>query len=78
MNPRWVRHNKVTVAILIYLFLFLLVNVIKPPFIYNPDGSMKVFGVGFRQKTIVPVWLISIIFAIIAYLIVMYYTSNYR
>jgi len=78
MNPRWVRHNKITVAILIYMFLFAVINMIKPPFMYNPDGTMKEFGVGFRKKTIIPVWLLSIFLAILAYLSVIYYTSNYR
>lgn len=78
MNPRWVRNNKITVAIILYIFLFGLVNMIKPPFIYNPDGSMKEFGVGYRRKTIIPVWLLSIFIAILAYFSVMYYTSLYR
>jgi hypothetical protein len=43
---------------------------------YNPDGSLKEFGVGFRKKTIIPVWLISIFLAILAYFSVVYYTSR--
>ena len=73
---RWVRENKIFVAILIYIVLFGLVNLIKPASVYNPDGSLKEFGVGFRRKTIIPVWLISIFLAIIAYFSVMYYTSS--
>ena len=73
---RWVRENKIFVAILIYIVLFALVNLIKPASVYNPDGSLKEFGVGFRRKTIIPVWLISIFLAIIAYFSVMYYTSS--
>ena len=78
MNPRWVRHNKVSVAIILYIILFTLVNLVKPAFMYNPDGTIKEFGVGFRKKTIIPIWLISIFMAIIAYFSVMYYTSIYR
>ena len=78
MNPRWVRHNKVSVAIILYIFLFALINFVKPAFMYNPDGSIKEFGVGFRKKTIIPVWLISIFLAIIAYFSVMYYTVTFR
>lgn len=72
-EKRWVRHNKIVVAILIYIILFALVNVLKPAFMYNPDGSLKEFGVGYRKKTIIPVWLSSIILAIIAYFSVVYY-----
>jgi hypothetical protein len=74
-EKRWVRHNKISVAILIYIILFGLINVLKPAFIYNVDGSLKEFGLGFRKKTIIPAWLISIIFAIIAYFSVVFYTS---
>jgi len=78
MNPRWVRHNKVTVAIILYVALFVAINVIKPAFMYNPNGTLKEFGVGYRSKTIIPVWLISVFLAIIAYFSVMYYTSSVR
>jgi len=77
-EKRWVRHNKITVAILIYIILFVLINVLKPAFMYNPDGSLKEFGVGYRKKTIIPVWLGSIILAIIAYFSVVYYVSPLR
>jgi hypothetical protein len=66
------------VAILIYIILFALLNFLKPAFMYNPDGSLKEFGVGYRKKTIIPVWLISIFLAIIAYFSVVYYTSSVR
>jgi len=78
MNPRWIRHNKVSVAILLYVVLFTIVNIVQPAFMYNPDGSLKDFGVGYRSKTIIPVWLISVFLAIIAYFSVMYYTSVVR
>lgn len=77
-EKRWVRHNKISVAILIYIILFGLVNILKPAFMYNSDGSLKEFGVGFRKKTIIPVWLISIFLAIIAYFSVVYYSSRVR
>jgi hypothetical protein len=78
IQQRWIRHNKISVAILIYIILFALVNFLKPAFMYNPDGSLKEFGVGYRKKTIIPVWLISIFLAIIAYFSVVYYTSTVR
>jgi hypothetical protein len=74
-EKRWVRQNKIVVSILIYMILFGLVNLLTPAFMYNPDGSLKEFGLGFRKKTIIPVWLISIFLAIIAYFSVVYYTS---
>jgi hypothetical protein len=78
INIRWIRHNKVAVAIILYIALFVIINATKPAFIYNPDGSLKNFGVGYRSKTIIPVWLLSIFLAIIAYFSVIYYTSTTR
>jgi len=75
-EKRWVRQNKISVAILIYILLFGLINLMAPAFMYNPDGSLKEFGVGYRKKTIIPVWLISIFLAIIAYFSVVYYTAH--
>ena len=47
----------------------------KPPFIYNRDGSLRNFGLGFKRKTVVPAWLIAIVLAILAYVFVLYYVT---
>ena len=78
LEQRWVRHNKIIVSIVIFVILFSLVNVLKPAFMYNPDGSIKEFGVGYRKKTIIPVWLISVKLAIISYFFVVAYSTNFR
>lgn len=75
---RWIRHNKLTVSIIIYIFLFAILNSVKPAFLYNDKGELRQFGVGYRNKTIIPVWLISIFLAIISYFSVMYYSTIYR
>jgi len=75
---RWVRNNKIIVAIFIYVLLYSMINILKPAFMYNPDGSIKQFGVGYRKKTIIPVWLISILIAIISYFSVMAYITTIR
>jgi hypothetical protein len=45
----------------------------KPAFIYNEDGTFKDFGVGYKKKTVLPIWLIVIFLAVISYLAVLYY-----
>ena len=75
---RWVRNNKIIVAIFIYVLLYSMINILKPAFMYNTDGSIKQFGVGYRKKTIIPVWLISILIAIISYFSVMAYITTIR
>ena len=76
MNPRtFIRSHITAVSIIIYIAVFCIVQVVKPSFIYNEDGSLKNFGLGIRQKTVIPIWLITIILAIFSYLFVLYYLA---
>jgi len=73
MDRRFVRDNIVLVSIILFIILFAAINSIKPAFLYNKDGSIRQFGVGYRNKTILPVWLLAIILGILCYLFVYYY-----
>lgn len=75
MNYGFIRRNINSFAIIIFLVLFILLNYFQPGFIYNNDGSLREFGLGQRRKTILPVWLLSIILGILSYLGVLYYIS---
>jgi hypothetical protein len=44
----------------------------KPGFAYNDDGGFRPFGLGYRNKTIVPIWVVAIILAIFSYMIVLF------
>jgi hypothetical protein len=46
----------------------------KPSHIYNTDGSLKEFGVGYNKKTFVPLWLVAIFIGILSYFAVLYYS----
>lgn len=74
MTIRFIRLHKRSTAISIFITLMLLVNFIKPALIYDLDGSYRHFGVGYRNKTILPIWLFTIILAILSYLVVLIYT----
>ena len=63
-------------AIIIFAILFGLINLIKPSFIYNKDMTFRQFGIGTKNKTIVPIWLVAIILAIISYVIVLWFFSS--
>ena len=67
------RKNKVALAILLFIILYGIFYVTKPGFAYNEDGSMKPFGLGYKNKTVVPAWLIAIILCILCYYIVLVY-----
>jgi hypothetical protein len=44
----------------------------QPGFLYNNDGTIREFGLGQRRKTVLPVWLLSIILGILSYITVLY------
>ena len=76
MNTRiFIRKNITAVSIILFIIIFCIVQVIKPNFIYNEDGSLKQFGLGVRQKTVIPIWLVTMILAIFSYLFVLYYLA---
>ena len=69
----FVRYHKLNVTILLFLVLFTMIHFLKPGFIYDKDGSFREFGVGYRHKTVVPIWIVSIVLAILCYVAVSYY-----
>ena len=68
--------NKLSVAFCIFVIVFFLIHYSKPSFVYNKDGSFREFGVGYRHKTVIPIWLVSIVIGIFSYLGVLYYLAN--
>ena len=54
-----------------------MVHYIKPAFLYTKEGGFREFGVGYKNKTVIPIWLISIILAILSYVAVMYYLLHF-
>lgn len=70
-----IRKNVPGAAILLFIILFVIVQAFKPSFLYNQDGSLREFGVGYKSKTVVPIWLITIVLAILCYLAVLYVIS---
>ena len=76
MNPSFVRNNVTMVSVLLFIFLFGLIQWLKPAFLYNNDGSIREFGIGYKNKTILPVWLLSILLGILFYSAVLVYANQ--
>ena len=76
MLKTYVRENTPLAAIILFLFIFGSIQMMKPACLYNKDGSIREFGVGYRNKTIMPIWLLSLILGILSYLFVIYYISS--
>ena len=75
MNTRsYIRQNITSVSILIFTIIFIVIQFAEPNFLYN-KGKLRHFGIGTKQKTILPIWLLSMILAIFSYLFVMYYLT---
>lgn len=73
MNRMLIRRNILTISIIIYLFFYGWIMYLKPFFLYNHDGSLREFGIGTSKKTVIPVWLVSLLLAILSYFSVLYY-----
>ncbi len=71
----FIKNNTTLVAIVVFLFVFTIVVMSKPAFLFNKDGSARKFGIGFKNKTVIPIWLVSILLGILAYFIVIYYIA---
>jgi hypothetical protein len=69
---------KLQVSIILFLILFFTVQYFKPPFLYDKDGSIKQFGLGYSRKTIFPVWLFSIYLGILVYVLVLIFVKYYK
>ena len=73
LQKSFIRNNKVSISIFIFLILFSFIHYLKPSLIYNKNGSFRQFGIGYKEKTIVSMWIVAIILGIISYLLVSYY-----
>jgi len=76
MYRNFIRDNVTLISIILFVTIFSIIQLSKPSFLYNTDGSIREFGVGYKNKTILPIWLLSIVLGIVCYLIVMYYIAN--
>lgn len=71
----YIRQNLPLVSIAIFLIIFSFIQIMQPAFLYNNDGSLREFGVGYKNKTILPVWLLAIVLGILTYCAVRFYVT---
>ena len=75
MNHAYIRENLTLLSIILFIVIFTTIQSVKPDFLYNKDGSIREFGIGYRNKTIFPIWLLSIVLGILCYLAILYYVT---
>ena len=78
MYKQFIRKNVPLVSILLFIIIFGSIQMLKPSFLYNKDGSLREFGVGYKNKTILPVWLLSLVLGILSYVLVIFYITKIR
>jgi hypothetical protein len=75
MYKKYIRQNIPLVSIVLFIIIFGGIQYMKPACFYNTDGSIREFGIGYKNKTILPIWMLSLLLGILCYLAVMYYVT---
>jgi hypothetical protein len=65
--------DKLYLAIIIFVTLYMILNTVQPSFIYNhKQNCLRQFGIGYKHTSVVTLWLATILLAIFSYFIVIY------
>ena len=73
MYNSFIRKNNISISIVLFVVLFIIFVYLKPHFLYNNNGTLRNFGLGKTNSTILPLWLFVIIISIVSYLAILYY-----
>ena len=65
-------------SLIIFVISYVTLNMAKPTFLYNDNKTLRDFGIGYRKKTVLPLWIISIVLAILSYFSILYYVTYNR
>ena len=72
MNRLFIKQNITSLSILLFIILFGIMAYVKPSFVFHKDGTVRQFGIGYKNKTVIPIWLIVIVMAYLSYLFLLY------
>ena len=66
--------SRLVMIMFVFILLYSLIVMFRPSIIYNNQFDyLRPFGVGYKNTTILPLWLVSILLAIFSYFIVLYF-----
>ena len=77
-SRRFMKQNIISFAIVLYIIIYVVLNKAKPHFLYTSTGILRSFGLNYKNKTILPIWLVSIFIAILSYISLLYYITYPR
>jgi hypothetical protein len=69
---RFIKSHRVVLSVLLFLVIFYSIQYTRPACLYTQTGAIREFGVGFANKTILPIWLLSIFLGVLSYLTIKY------
>ena len=75
MYRAFLRKNITSASIILFIILFAIIQLVKPAFLYEPNGALRQFGLGSSKKTIIPIWFLTLILSMMSYLCILYYLS---
>lgn len=78
MYKTYVRENITLVSVILFVIVFGSIQLMKPACLYNKNGSIREFGIGYKNKTILPIWLLSLVLGLLCYLGVLYYVNAHK
>ena len=75
LSRSFIKRHIISFAVLLFVAIYLIINNVKPSFLYTNEGQLRPFGLGYKNKTVIPLWLIAIISAILSYTMVLYWLT---
>ena len=73
MAKKEIIENPAFYAIFLFVGFYFLIIHGFPGLLFEEDGSIRQFGIGFKKKTIFPIWMFAIILGILCYMAVQAY-----
>lgn len=71
----FIKKNIISFSVIVFVLVYVIIIKFKPNFLYTRDGNLRSFGLGYKNKTIIPLWLVAIIISILSYIIVLYWLT---
>ena len=60
--------NNIYISIMLFIGIMCILYTMKPALIFDQNGGYRQFGIGYSNKTILPIWLATIFISILSYL----------
>ena len=71
----FIKKNIISFSVIVFVLVYVIIIKLKPNFLYTRDGTLRSFGLGYKNKTIIPLWLDAIIISILSYIVILYWLT---